>query len=475
MYKKFLLLILSLFVFLSCNGQKKSEVDLTTKDNDISINFKDKSPDSELTEIVETVSPYEKAIDEYVDSLSLEEKIGQMFLITIGGTVFSDSYYDVNSFVAPGGYLLFAYNFVDAKQSIDFISDVRNWYAKNNFIRPYFSVDQEGGLVNRLRNIASSLPSANSVSKFLNEDLAKKLYETVGKQISALGIDVNLGPVIEVLTDENESFLGTRSFGDYSKVSIYSEIFIEAMKENNVLPVVKHFPGNNADDPHLGLPIIDFSHEKTVDILIKPFKNLKNKDDVGVLVAHSVVPSLFDKKALISENFDATKDFLKNDGVVNSIMNEATLETEPLPSCLSKTVVTEILQNKLGFSGLIFSDDLLMAALQNSGFDSETAITMAIKAGVNVLMISQKEYMPFILFLAEATKTDYDLLEQINESVKKIIDFKVQHNMLNFNDNKIELIPEMSELELIEFQNAKYSEFLEAFKEGDEFYHKYWG
>ena len=58
---------------------------------------------------------------------------------------------------------------------------------------------------------------------------------------------------------------------------------------------------------------------------------------------------------------------------------------------------------------------------------------------------------------------------------KKIIDFKVQHNMLNFNDNKIELIPEMSELELIEFQNAKYSEFLEAFKEGDEFYHKYWG
>ena len=100
-------------------------------------------------------------LKELLNSLTLKEKIGQMFLVTIGGTEFSDSYYDVESFIAPGGFLLFTYNFVNGEQGIRFTSDVENWFGNNDFIKPYFSVDQEGGLVNRLRDVASPLPSAS--------------------------------------------------------------------------------------------------------------------------------------------------------------------------------------------------------------------------------------------------------------------------------------------------------------------------
>ena len=158
------------------------------------------------------------------------------------------------------------------------------------------------------------------------------------------------------------------------------------MKENNVLPVVKHFPGNNADDPHLGLPVIDFDFERTKEILLFPFDNIENKEEIGVLVAHSVVPALFNKTE------------------------------EPIPSCLSKTVVSNVLKNQLGYKGLIFSDDLLMAALQNNGYESVESISMAIKAGINVLMIAQKEYIPFINEIVKLCQSDIELVNQIEIS-----------------------------------------------------------
>ena len=429
------------FIFISCN--KKEEVsNIKTVNN---------NAENQQVEMIEEPSPeeiaqkkYEEAISLFVKEMSLEEKIGQMFLITIGGTTFSDSYYDLESFIAPGGYLLFAYNFENGKQTIDFTSSIQNWYSKNSFINPFFSVDQEGGLVNRLRNVASPLPSAKSVGKFLSLDLAQQLYDLSAKQISALGIQVNLGPVVEILTEDNEGFLDSRSFGDFEKVIPYSEIFINSMLENNVFPVVKHFPGNNADDPHLGLPIINYDIEKTKNILISPFEKIENKENLGILVAHSVLPSLFNSET-------------------------------PIPACLSKEIVTNLLKNQLGYSGLVFSDDLLMAALQNNGYDSITAITMAIKAGINVLMISQKEYLPFIKEIAILSENDQELVSNIEESVSKIIDYKIKYGILNYEDGKISIPNAKTAEELQVYQNIKYEEFSKVKEEGEEFYRTYWG
>ena len=155
----------------------------------------------------------------------------------------------------------------------------------------------------------------------------------------------------------------------------------------------------------------------------------ENKEEIGVLVAHSVVPALFNKTE------------------------------EPIPSCLSKTVVSNVLKNQLGYKGLIFSDDLLMAALQNNGYESVESISMAIKAGINVLMIAQKEYIPFINEIVKLCQSDIELVNQIEISAKKIIDFKIQHGLLNYSEGKVVLPNVLTEEELIEYQNMKYDEF----------------
>lgn len=438
-----------LIIFLLFSSCKKNDIQHNNEiilENSFEENIVEekKSVDCVLSPEEVEKQQYENAILEFIDSMSLEEQIGQMFLVTIGGTDFSDLHFQSDNYIAPGGYLFFTYNFENPTQGIKFTSEIQNWYAENSLIKPFFSIDQEGGLVNRLRDVASPLPSAKSIGKFLSPELCDTIYDLAARQLWALGIHINLGPVIEVLTEENEKFLDTRSFGDIEKVYEYSMIFINSMLDNKIFPVVKHFPGNNADDPHFGLPIIDFDINKTQELLISPFEKIDSKKDVGVLVAHSVVPSLF-------------------------------LEEEPIPSCLSKTVVTDILKNQLGYNGLVFSDDLLMAALQNNGYDSNTSISMAIKAGVNVLMIAQQEYMPFIGEILKNALEDVELKNQIYDSVYKIIDFKIQYGLLDYSNGMVKKQNPLSDEEILEFQNTRYDEFIKAFNEGEAFYHNYWG
>jgi len=436
----YLICVICLIFVFSCSKKVENHSDI---ENDFGGEKSDKIEVALSPEEIEK-QKYENAVSDFISKMTLEEKIGQMFLVTIGGTEFSDLYYDVENFIAPGGYLLFAYNFVNGEQGINFTSDIENWFGKNDLIKPYFSVDQEGGLVNRLRDVASPLPSASSVAKFLKPDLAKAIYDYAAMQLATLGIHVNLGPVVEILTEENQEFLDTRSFGDKDKVGIYSDIFIKSMLENDVYPVAKHFPGNNADDPHLGLPVIDFDLSKVNDILIAPFEKIEDKENIGVLVAHSVVPAFFD-------------------------------ENEAIPSCLSKKVVTELLENQLGYDGLIFSDDLLMAALQENGYDSVEAISMAIKAGINVLMIAQKEYMPFIEEIVKLAENDEEMLLQIEKSAKKIVDFKVKKGLLNYSEEKIQKGKGLTDEELTQYQSEKYENFLKAYNQGEDFYQMYWG
>lgn len=436
----YLICVICLIFVFSCSKKVENHSDI---ENDFGGEKSDKIEVALSPEEIEK-QKYENAVSDFISKMTLEEKIGQMFLVTIGGTEFSDLYYDVENFIAPGGYLLFAYNFVNGEQGINFTSDIENWFGKNDLIKPYFSVDQEGGLVNRLRDVASPLPSASSVAKFLKPDLAKAIYDYAAMQLATLGIHVNLGPVVEILTEENQEFLDTRSFGDKDKVGIYSDIFIKSMLENDVYPVAKHFPGNNADDPHLGLPVIDFDLSKVNDILIAPFEKIEDKENIGVLVAHSVVPAFFD-------------------------------ENEAIPSCLSKKVVTELLENQLGYDGLIFSDDLLMAALQENGYDSVEAISMAIKAGINVLMIAQKEYMPFIEEIVKLAENDEEMLLQIEKSAKKIVDFKVKKGLLNYSEEIIKKGKGLTDEELTQYQSEKYENFLKAYNQGEDFYQMYWG
>lgn len=339
----------------------------------------------------------EKSIKSYLETLSDEEKISQMFLISLDGNSSSqvERIFNTNR-NTPGGYLLFAFNIPDsAEKTIDFLSEINDLNIQKGSIPPYISIDHEGGVVNRLRNICSKLPSQQSVARKFTENEAEKLYELHGKQLKNLGIHVNLAPVVEVLTEENILFLDDRSYGNLNDVLVYSNAQISGMKKSGILPVLKHFPGNTNNDPHTGLPILECSIEELKDKFITPFRMLNIKEENSVLVSHTLIPAVDEK-----------------------------------PACLSEKVINMLTENAVDYDGLLFSDDLLMKALIKNGYPVEKSLIDAVDAGINILMISSGKYDEYAEIIIKEYETDESFKEKVDRSVQKILEWKTSCNLL---------------------------------------------
>lgn len=435
--KKYIFVFLAItLVFSSC-----SKKETATNRTDILDSFRNSYMNIEENRKVLA----EKSISEYYDTLTEEQRIGQLLLVSLDGnsTARIDHILGANN-TAPGGYLLFGFNIADtAEETILFLSSLHNAYTAEGSIPPFISIDHEGGIVNRLRNICSKLPSQLSVARKFSENEAARLYELHGKQLKNLGIHVNLAPVVEILTDENVIFLEDRSFGGLNDVITYSAAEISGMKKAGVLPVLKHFPGNTNNDPHTGLPILTCDENTLRSDFLEPFYCLDDGSVNGVLVAHTVIPSVDDR-----------------------------------PACLSEKVIS-LLSSEKEFNGLVFSDDLLMKALIKNGHPVEESLIDAVNAGVNILMISTGSYDEYADILLKEYRANPDFKKKVDQSVKKILEWKVSCNLLQrkvtetgFFEYKAEVcLPSaISEQQIAERNNA----FAATRDEAAELYDKIW-
>lgn len=342
------------------------------------------------------------AVNDFIKKMPLEQKICQMLLVSLDSNSLSNV---GNNTYEPGGYLFFAFNFnSDIRESRKLSFALKQSAAAKNQIVPFISTDFEGGIVNRLNNIAFHFPSERYIAEKFSLRDAFLFYYYQNMQLKCLGVDVNLAPVVEVVNSDNEEFLGSRSFGDFSKTVKYSYAAINAVKKAGVYPVLKHFPGNTKTDPHKNLPEISFSSDESKNQYLKPFDLLLNDSDEGLLVAHTILNDISD-----------------------------------LPSCLSEAVIEEFIRKKK-FNGLLFSDDLLMDALLKNGFPLEKSLVMAVRAGIDVIMISKSSYQDICDILVNAVETDSYLAGRIDESVSKILKWKIKQGLLKLsynNDNGI--------------------------------------
>ncbi len=384
-YKKCVLVLFFVFFFFSCTNEK-GEVPAV------------ESVEQEPVLTIEKIQ--NDVISEYVKTLTLEQKIAQLFLVSVDGTKASLS--ATSYHVPPGGYILFSRNTADGEKNIiTLIGDTITHYNKQGEILPYFSIDHEGGIVNRLRDVASPLPSAQSVAQTLTVQKAQELYSLSAKQLKALGIHINIGPMAEATFESNADFMGTRSFGDISSTIAYSNAFLSGFRNEDIYCVVKHFPGNSNDDPHYFLPTITGDKQSILNFYVKPFSSLVGDD--GLLMSHAIVPSFDD-----------------------------------IPACLSPLIVNELVNGTLGFDGLLFSDDILMSALLENGYPPEIAISMALKAGVNVLMISHPAYWNIIPIVVDLVQSDSSLEQYIDISVQKILEAKLSMDLYEVSENIID-------------------------------------
>ena len=393
--KKILLVLLTLCsVFISCTDkQTQKELAFRKSVSEFNTNYVEKIKKENNQKIID-----------FINGLSIEEKISQLFIENLEGCTSFRSYETVgdmndsddNTPLVAGGYLFFSYNIADTKEDMKaFTQSINDYCEKYNVIPPFLAVDQEGGWVSRLKKLSPKLPSNEFVAGNYSVSEAYDIYKEQALSMADLGFHMNLAPVIEVCTDDNKDFLDGRSFGDGEQVLNYGRACVNAYENNGIATVVKHFPGNTNTDPHTGLPEITLSEEE-LSATLKPFIDVLDYNPEAILMSHART-SAIDK------------------GV---------------PACLSHVWVTDILRNKIGYEGIIFSDDIFMGALANNGYEPEKAVIMAIDAGIDCIMISEKRFAKAARMILRHAQEDSAFMNRINESVTRIIKYKVNAGII---------------------------------------------
>ena len=327
----------------------------------------------------------EKRIDNLISSMTVEEKVGQMFFVR---------YPDVNAEeqvleYSLGGYILFGKDF-DGKTRKEITENI-NSCQKSAEIPLLIGVDEEGGTVVRvssnenLREAPFLSPRdtfANGGWSAIEEDASEK-----ADLLLSLGINVNLAPVCDVTSDYN-AFMYDRSFSsDTDEVSEFVKKVVEISSKKKLGTVLKHFPGyGNNEDTHTGIAYDERDFQLLEETDFKPFKVGIESGADCVLVSHNIVNSIDSK----------------------------------YPASLSEES-HKILRNQLEFDGVIMTDDLSMGAITDYT-GTENAAVLAIKSGNDLLCCSDvEEQYPAVLSSVQSGEIP---IEQINNSVKRILKWK---------------------------------------------------
>lgn len=326
-----------------------------------------------------------KKAKELLSTMTLEEKIGQMFFIRC----MKDSALEDLQNYKVGGFILFDNNIKD--ETKESLTQTLSNYQSNSKIKLLIGIDEEGGIVNRL----SWYPEFRAVPFYSPQELYNEggypLIASDTKEkaelLKSIGINMNLAPVCDVSVNPND-FIYPRTFGmDALETSKYIKTVVNTMNENKIGSALKHFPGyGNNVDTHTGISIDERSYESFQNSDFLPFKAGIDAGASSILVSHNIVKSM-----------DAN-----------------------LPASLSPSV-HKIIRDELKFNGVIMTDDLQMNAIKEYIGDSTSAV-LAIIAGNDLIIASDFDVqIPSVL---EAIKTGEIQENRINESVLRILKLK---------------------------------------------------
>ncbi len=363
-------------------------------------------------------------------SLPLEKKIGQLFFIGISGTELNEKTKEFLNEISPGGICLFSRNVRESEQVRKLLDNIR----EISEIEPFFSLDQEGGLVDRLRRISTPMPAASSI-KTVEE--AEILAEATAKIIKILGFNMNFAPVIDVVDEKRTSFqngLQSRAFGkSKEEVVEFAGKYLDILQFNGILGCLKHFPGLGGakKDAHDELPSVEIPEDELFENDLFPYKEfLKSKEIYAIMVAHASFP--------------------------NSDLQETDQNGKLLPTSLSFNFISKLLREELDFNRLIITDDLEMGAIiRNYGIGE--ACKMAIKAGADMPAIcaNEQSVREGYRSILEAVKNEEISESRIDQSLKRIFEVKQQiQKPIPFDSAKLQTLAEkIAELNM----QVKYS------------------
>ena len=333
-------------------------------------------------------------------SLPFEQQIGQFFFIGLLGTEVDQQTRELIEEIKPGGVILFGRNVESPRQVRKLLDDARALIPTP----PLCGIDQEGGLVDRLREIFPPMPSARALRQ--HGDLAgvRTLGRITGELLRLLGLNINFAPVMSIITQERSQLtngLYSRSFGSSpGEVLGYTTVYMRGLQGSGCLGCLKHFPGIGAGevDSHEEMPVVRLSHDDLIAQDLAPYIELFQRRDDRVrcvMVSHGGFP-----------NVDIREE-----------MTGGLLE----PASLNYNIVTKLLRQELDYRHLVVTDDLEMGAIARH-CEIEDAAVRAALAGEDMLLIcaSPDKIRRGYYGLLEAAKKGKLSTERIEESLERI-------------------------------------------------------
>lgn len=345
---------------------------------------------------------------EQILSLPIEKKIGQLFFIGLPSTEVDAETRGLLEEVSPGGICLFSRNIRRLEQARTLTDDLRGILP----VEPIISIDQEGGLVDRLRRVVTPMPSARVIRQHGDLAAARLLGSITGEILRMLGLNMNFAPTMEIMSEDRELLsngLFSRSFGrSPGEVLGYSMVYLRGLQSQGVFGCLKHFPGIGAGevDSHEELPLVHLSHDELVAKDLAPYIELfvhrQDEDDRVrvVMVGHGGYPKID--------------------------LEHETLSGRLVPASINKNIVTKLLREELGYKHLALTDDMEMGAIIRH-CAIEDAAKAAFEAGEDMILICsnvesvRKSYQAML----SAFRNNEFSIERLDESLLRIAEVKL--------------------------------------------------
>lgn len=312
------------------------------------------------------------------DLESLRRKAGRMLFIGLPVTELDRRWRELLREVRPGGVILFGRNIESAEQVVNLTSQIRDAAGGSVLI----GVDQEGGLVDRFRDICEPAPSAKAVRNAGSPDLAEKFGSVSARVLRLLGFNINFAPVLDLGGDNDDNGLRARTFGrDPKLVSLLAGAYLDGLQKGQIIGCGKHFPGlgGSTVDSHRRLPIIKHTWDEIFEEDLVPFMDLMfhrpGERLLSVMVSHAAFPGM--------------SEFLQ--ACFRRAGDQKTIEgLHEQPATLSGNVVMRLLRIWLKYDGLVITDDMEMGAVVQTLSVPEASLR-AIEAGSDMVLICEQE------------------------------------------------------------------------------------
>lgn len=354
-----------------------------------------------------TASAHSFDVDQVIKEMPIEHKVAQLLIFGFSGTEMRESLTTQFREIPVGGLIAFRRNIKSHDQISQLNLELQNLSLSISRVPLLLMVDQEGGQVSRIRTRPPT-PSALALGSAEDPRITEEVGFITGKILQGLGFNMNLAPVLDLSDAKKLTFVGNRSFGATQEiVSEQGLSFSRGLVKAGIIPTAKHFPGHGKtdQDSHKLLPSRDVSLDYLRSHDLVPFEKFIAESKPGaIMIAHLKFPKL---------------------------------DPSGLPATFSKTIITELLREKLRFDGIILTDDLEMAAtmsMGNIGIRAEKALL----AGSDLIMVAwnPRDQRSVYNYLLSRVKSGAISEERINQSLRRILIAKKQI-WTSFSDLKV--------------------------------------